>query len=129
VSHRLRPVLLALVLLLPVLLGPLARPVEAVTGVRVVVNCFSNPETARVTNKTAGTITTRTVGSIYQPYSYEPITVNRSLGPGSSSTFQSERAAAGANKLTGNYIYNDSVGTAEGARVTTSLGNSADRCS
>lgn len=86
---RLRPVLFALALLAPILLGGVTHPVEAVTGVRIVVNCFSNPETTRVMNKTAGTITIRTVGSIYQPYSYEPIPVNRTLPPGSSISFQS----------------------------------------
>lgn len=125
---RLRPVLFALALLAPVLLGVTAHSVEAVNGVRVVVNCFANPETTRGSNKTAGTTTIRTVGSIYQPYSYEPITVNRSPGPGSSITFQSGWAASGVNKLTGNYIYNNTVGTLEGARVTTSIGTSADRC-
>jgi len=61
-------VLFVLALLAPVLLGLAAQPAEAVTGIRVVVNCSSNPETTRVTNKTASTITVRTVGSIYQPY-------------------------------------------------------------
>jgi hypothetical protein len=35
---------------------------------------------------------------------------------------------ANSNKLTGNYIYNDDVGSKEGANVSTSVGRFSDRC-
>jgi hypothetical protein len=42
-------------------------------------------------------------------------------------TFESG-SGANSNKLTGNYIYNNDVGSKEGAKVSTSLGGFSDRC-
>jgi hypothetical protein len=105
------------------------RPVEASTpALTVAVACKATPEVTRVKNNRSRAITIKTVGSIYQPYSYEPFTVNRRLAGGRSITFESG-SGANQNKLTGSYIYNNDVGTNEGARVTTSSGaRFVDRC-
>ncbi len=105
------------------------RPAEAVTpALTVTVACQATPETTRVKNNRTAAVTIRTVGSIYQPYSYEPITVNRRLAGGKTITFESG-SGADQNKLTGSYIYNNDVGTQEGARVTTTSGaRFIDRC-
>jgi hypothetical protein len=73
-------------------------------------------------------MTIKTVGSIYQPYSYEPFQVNRKLGGGNSVTFESGSGAT-QNKLTGSFIYNNDVGSKEGAMIVTGSGaRFVDRC-
>jgi hypothetical protein len=106
-----------------------ADPATASTkyGVTVTVYCYSSLEKVIIRNDRSRAITIRTVGSIYKPYSSEPFDVYRTLGAGKSITFRSGRGS-GANKLTGNSIYNNSVGTREGARVSTSVGTISDRC-
>ena len=105
------------------------RPAEAVTpALTVTVACKATPETTRVKNNRNRSITIKKVGSIYQPYSDEPFTVNRKLGGGRSITFESG-SGADRNVLTGRYIYNNDVGTQEGVRVTTASGaRFVDRC-
>ena len=108
--------------------GVSPRPADAATpAVTVSVSCKSAPEVTRVKNNRGRSITISTVGSIYRPYSYEPIRVNRTLGGGRTITFESG-SGANSNKLTGNYIYNNDVGSKEGAKVSTSLGSFSDRC-
>jgi hypothetical protein len=104
------------------------RPAGAATpAVKVSVSCKSTPEVTRVTNNRSKSITIRKVGSIYRPYSYEPIRVNRKLGGGRTITFESGDRA-NTNKLTGNFIYNNDAGRKEGAKVSTSVGRFSDRC-
>jgi hypothetical protein len=94
----------------------------------VAVACKATPEVTRVKNNRSRAITIKTVGSIYQPYSYEPFRVDRRLGGGNSIYFESG-SGADHNKLTGSYIYNNDVGSKEGARVTTGSGaRFVDRC-
>ena len=108
--------------------GVSPRPAGAATpAVKVTVSCKSTPEVTRVENKRSKSVTIRAVGSIYRPYSYEPIRVNRKLGGGRTMTFESG-SKANTNKLTGNFIYNNDVGSKEGARVSTSVGRFSDRC-
>ena len=53
--------------------------------------------------------------------------MDRRLGGGKSITFESGSGAN--NKLTGSYIYNNDVGSKEGARVLTGSGaRFVDRC-
>ncbi len=105
------------------------HPAEARTpALAVTVACQATPETTRVKNNRNRAITVKTVGSIYQPYSYEPFRVDRRLGGGRSITFESG-SGANQNKLTGSYIYNNDVGSREGARIVTSTGaRYVDRC-
>jgi hypothetical protein len=105
------------------------RPVEASTpALTVTVACKATPEVTRVKNNRSRAITIKTVGSIYQPYSYEPFRVDRRLGGGNSIYFESG-SGADHNKLTGSYIYNNDVGSKEGARIVTTSGNRfVDRC-
>jgi hypothetical protein len=98
------------------------HPAEARTpALAVTVACKATPETTRVKNNRNRAITVKTVGSIYRPYSYEPFRVDRRLGGGRSITFESG-SGANQNKLTGSYIYNNDVGSREGARIVTSTG-------
>ena len=121
-------------LTLVVLLGPApsqkglsVRTVEAAARVQVTARCDGNPERVIVANNTRRRIEVRRVGSIYRPYSFEPITVNRTLSRGRTITFQSGPAAK-RNVLTKQYIFNSDVGTREGARVATSVGRFVGRC-
>ncbi len=108
--------------------GITLRPAEAATpAVTVTVACKSKPETTRVKNNTNKSITIDTVGSIYRPYSYEPFRVSRMLKAGGTITFESG-SNADSNVLTKSYIYNNDVGSKEGAKVSTSVGPFADRC-
>src|SRR5215204_4288489 len=101
-----------------------ARP----PALTVTVACKATPETTRVKNNRNRSTTIKTVGSIYQPYSYEPFRVDRRLGGGRSITFESG-SGANQNKLTGSYIYNNDVGSKEGARIVTNTGaRFVDRC-
>src|SRR5215204_226692 len=87
------------------------RPVAASTpALTVTVACKATPETTRVKNNRNRAITIKAVGSIYQPFSYEPVRVERKLGAGKTVTFESG-AGAGRNVLTGSYIYNNDVGS------------------
>ena len=101
-----------------------ARP----PALTVTVACKATPELTRVENNRNRAITIKKVGSIYQPRSNEPFRVDRRLGGGNSITFESG-SGANHNKLTGSYIYNNDVGSREGARVTTGSGaRFTDRC-
>ena len=95
----------------------------------VIVACKATPERTLVKNNRNRAIMIKKVRSIYQPYSYEPFKVNRKLGGGKSVTFESG-SGANHNKLTGSYIYNNDVGSKEGARVITKAGTRffTDRC-
>ena len=121
---------LALTLFAPVSeRGVSPSPAQARTpALTVSVACEATPERTRVENNRNRAITIKTVGSIYRPYSYEPIRVDRRLGAGRTVTFESG-SGANTNKLTGNYIYNNDVGSKEGARVVTKTGSRfTDRC-
>ena len=123
-------VLYALTIMLPS--GPVApRLAEAATpAVTVTVGCTTNPETTRVKNNKTVAITVRTVGSIYRPRSNEPFYVNRTVAAGGTVVFRSGYAASSTSALTltRQYIYENAVGTTEGASVATSVGTFADRC-
>ena len=125
---------LAGVLAVAVFLGPVSsegglavRPAEAAARVNVTARCDGNPEKVIVENNTRHRIEVRRVTSIYQPRSNEPFRVDRTLRRGRSIAFESG-PAANRNVLTRQYVFNSDVGTREGARVTTSVGRSADRC-
>ena len=84
-----------------------------------------------VHNNRSKAITIKTVGSIYRPYSNEPISVYKRLAPGATVTFYSGYGASSSNPrtLTRQYIFNNEVGSAEGARVKDTAGNTyTDRC-
>lgn len=105
--------------------------VAAASGLRVVVSCYSNPEKVKVTNRSARSITIGRVGSLYQPNSGEPYAKTRPLAAGKSITFYSGPGASSTNSntLTRASIFNNDVGSTEGARVTTSTGTKyTDRC-
>ena len=121
---------LALTLFAPVSeRGVSPRPAEArPPALTVTVACEATPEKTRVENNRNRAITIKTVGSIYRPYSYEPFRVDRRLGAGRTVTFESG-SGANTNKLTGSYIYNNDVGSKEGAKVVTKTGSRfTDRC-
>jgi hypothetical protein len=105
------------------------RPAEAVTPtLTVTVACKATPEVTRVENNRNRNIKIWKVGSIYQPRSNEPFTVNRTLGANRTIRFESG-SGADQNVLTRQYIYNNDVGSQEGARVTTASGTRfVDRC-
>jgi hypothetical protein len=117
-------ILLALALAVPIVSAS-PTPAQAAAAVKITLSCYSNPEKTTITNNSASSITIKKVGSTYQPYSYEPITVNRSLAPGAKVTFQSGNAAT-RNVLTRNYIYNNNG--LDGAKVVTSIGSFTKRC-
>jgi len=101
-----------------------ARP----PALTVTVACKATPEVTRVENNRNRKIMIKKVGSIYQPRSNEPFTVNRKLRAHRTIRFESG-SGADRNVLTRQYIYNNDVGTREGARVTTASGNRfVDRC-
>jgi hypothetical protein len=126
---------LAAALVLTMTSGPVSKqglspqPAQArLPALTVSVACKSTPERTHVKNNRNRAITIKTVGSIYRPYSYEPFRVDRRLGGGKSVTFESG-SGANRNKLTGSFIYNNDVGSKEGARVVgSSRARFVDRC-
>jgi hypothetical protein len=126
---------LMVVLALTMTAGPLSKqglspqPAQArLPALTVTVACNATPERTHIKNNRNRAITIKTVGSIYQPYSYEPFQVTRKLGDGNSVTFESG-SGANQNKLTGSFIYNNDVGSKEGARIVTGSGaRFVDRC-
>jgi hypothetical protein len=126
---------LTVALALTMTAGPLSKqglspqPAQArLPALTVTVACKATPERTHIKNNRNRAITIKTVGSIYQPYSYEPFKVNRKLGGGNSVTFESG-SGANQNKLTGSFIYNNDVGSKEGARIVTGSGaRFVDRC-
>ena len=101
-----------------------ARP----PALTVTVACKATPERTRIENNRNRNITIKKVGSIYQPRSNEPFTVNRTLRGARTITFESG-SGADRNALTGQFIYNNDVGNREGAKVTTGSGaRFVDRC-
>ena len=109
--------------------GRSPQPAQARTpALTVSVACKATPERTHVKNNRNRAITIKTVGSIYRPYSYEPFRMNRRLGGGKSVTFESG-SGANHNKLTGSFIYNNDVGSKEGARIVAGSGvRFVDRC-
>jgi hypothetical protein len=108
--------------------GIAPRLAEAAPAVEVNVNCTSNPETTAITNNTNKPIKVNKVGSIYRPRpGVEPRLVNKTLKPDKTITFESGQKAD-SNVLTKQYIYENDVGSREGARVFTSVGRFIDKC-
>lgn len=97
---------------------PTSGPASAATrySVTVTAYCYSSPERVTIRNNRRGSITVRTIGSTYKPYSAEPYAVYRTLRPGKSMTWRAPRA-----------IFDNDAST-EGARVRTSVGTITDRC-
>jgi hypothetical protein len=121
--------LLALMILLVTVStwGASPRAADAASGVKVMVACKGTPETTRVENNTKHRITVKKVGSVHQPRSNEPFRVGVKLARGKSVTFESGYDA-NSRVLTKQYIYDNEVGSKEGARVATSVGRFVDRC-
>jgi hypothetical protein len=122
-------------LVLTITAGPMSKqglspePAQArMPALTVTVACKATPERTHVKNNRNRAITIKKVGSIYQPRSNEPFRVDRRLGGGNSVTFESG-SGANNNTLTGAFIYNNDVGSKEGARVVTGSGaHFVDRC-
>jgi hypothetical protein len=109
-----------------------ADTTEAATpALKVTVYCYSTRERTVIKNQSSKTITIRTVGSIYKPYSTEPFYVSKALGAGKTITYYTGSGAtwSSSKTLTRRSIYNNAVGTREGARVKTTTGKSyTDKC-
>jgi len=95
--------------------------------VTVRVNCTGSPEATRVKNNTNRRIFVKRVGSIHEPRDNEPFGTRVKVRPGKAVAFTSGGGARG-KVLTGQYIYDNDVGSREGARVATSVGRFVGRC-
>jgi len=115
--------LAAALFVLPVAGSP---AVAASSPVKITLACYSNPEKTTIKNVSTHSLTVKTVGSTYKPYSFEPFTVNKVLAAGKSVTYQTGSKAKGANELSHDYIYNNNG--SDGARVTTSAGTFTKHC-
>lgn len=122
-------VLLLFVALPPAVgVGPLStRSAEAASAVEVRVNCTGSPEVTRVKNNTNRRIIVKKVGSIHEPRDNEPFRTRVKVRPGKAVAFTSGSGARG-KVLTGQYIYDNDVGSREGVRVATSVGRFVGRC-
>lgn len=101
-------------------------------GILVEVECRATPETVRIVNSTAGSVTVRSVGSLVNPRpGVEPFARDDGVGPNDVIVYAfgpNPGAHAGAIFLTGQPIFdNDSPG--EGVAVATSAGTARVLCS
>ncbi len=129
IQRRVARVVAAVALAITVIGTP--APAAASTSLRVTTSCFSNPEKVAIRNTGTTRLRIRSVGSIYQARTNEPFYVYRYLNPGSAITFYSGYAASStsSNTLTRQYIFNNDVGSREGARVVLTSGQAyGDRC-
>jgi hypothetical protein len=111
--------------------GPAVTADGATPALKITVYCYSTKERTVVKNRTSRTVTLKSVGSIYKPYSNEPFPVTKRLAPGKQITYYTGAGATKSNPktLTRRSIYQNTVGTREGARVKTTAGKSyTDRC-
>jgi hypothetical protein len=129
----------------PATLGPVALLAVALVGstwtvtaptvqastpaVTITLDCYSSRERTTIRNNRSTTVTIRTVGSLYKPYSNEPFSVNRRLAAGKSVTYYTGSGASYSSSftLTRRNIYNNTA-YGEGARVTSSVGTFTKRC-
>jgi hypothetical protein len=111
------------------LVVPAAPGVQAASGLSLSLDCYSSRERITIKNPRTTTVTIRTIGSLYKPYSNEPFTVNRKLAAGKSVTYYTGSGASATSSmtLTRRNIFNNSVST-EGVRVTSSIGTFSRRC-
>ena len=116
------------------LVGPgwtLAAPVvhAATPALTITLDCYSSRERTTIHNNRSTTVTIKTIGSLYKPYSSEPFYVNRKLVAGKSVTYYTGSGASYSSSftLTRRNIYNNTV-YSEGARVTSSVGTFTKRC-
>lgn len=108
---------------------PTRTPTPAAsTFVTVTVNCKSNPERITIRNNGNSAIMIKTIGSLYQPRTGEPFTVNQTLSAGKGINYYAGPAAT-SHVLTTNYILNNDVTTRDGVKVVTSAGSVSTRCS
>jgi hypothetical protein len=109
-----------------------AGTVEGATpALKITVYCYSSRERTVIKNRSSKTVTLTSVGSIYKPYSNEPFLISKRLAPGKQITYYTGAGATKSNPktLTRRSIYQNTVGTREGARVKTTAGKSyTDRC-
>jgi hypothetical protein len=92
------------------------RPVQAQSlDLTVTVDCESGPETTTIQNNGNTSVTIEDVGSIHEPRSDEPFSVDEPLDAGGSITFESGSGAS-QNVLTEQFIYDNEVGSEEGRR-------------
>lgn len=96
----------------------------ATPALKGTVCCYSTKERTVIKNQSSRRVTLKSVGSIYKPYSSEPFAVSKALAPGKTVSYYKGSGASSshARTLTRQSIYNDSVGTSEGARVKTKAG-------
>lgn len=107
-----------------------ASSVQASTpALTITLDCYSSRERTTIRNNRSTTVTVRTVGSLYKPYSNEPFSVNRRLAAGKSVTYYTGSGASYSSSftLTRRNIYNNTA-SGEGARVTSSVGTFTKRC-
>ncbi len=110
---------------------PAYRTWTAKPPVTISLNCTSDPELTGIKNANPNaSVVIKTVGSIYQPRTNEPFYVSKTLAIGGGITYKTGNAAiAGASTtLTRSPIYQNDVGSQEGARVVTSAGTVVKRC-
>jgi lipoprotein-anchoring transpeptidase ErfK/SrfK len=105
-----------------------ATPPASTGKITIALNCTTNPERIAITNDNTSAITIISIGTLYQPGSNEPFTLNQSLGAKQTRTYLSGSQASGTYRLTTSAILTDSAGTSEGVRVVTSAGTVTKNC-
>jgi lipoprotein-anchoring transpeptidase ErfK/SrfK len=94
----------------------------------VKLNCTSNPETIRVTNNGAATITLTSLATLVDKIAAEPFALNQKLLPGKSQLYRAGPAANLGVVLTTSYIFTNSAYDSEGVVISTSVGDISATC-
>lgn len=107
---------------------PPPPPAGKTSDLAITLKCGAYAETIRVTNNGSGWITLNSIGTLYDPISGEPFTVDRTLRPGASALFSAGAGAQYGTILTTNYIFTNSVYERDGVRIGTNVGTVTKAC-
>jgi hypothetical protein len=106
---------------------PAAPPVTK-DQVSVTINCTSDPEKIRVTNKGKGSLVVDSITTLYDVSGQEPFAVASTIPAGGTRLWLSGERATGKYVLTKDFILTNAAYDQEGVKVATSAGTITVKC-
>jgi lipoprotein-anchoring transpeptidase ErfK/SrfK len=105
-----------------------ATPPVTKDQVAVTINCTSDPEKIRVTNKGKSSLVVNSITTLYDPTSNEPFAVNKTIPAGGTRLWTAGAGATGSFALTNDFILTNTAYDKEGVKVVTSAGTITVKC-
>lgn len=94
----------------------------------ITIKCNTTPETVRVTNTGATTITLTAFESLVDQLPSEPFVLSRNLKAGQTAIFQTGAGAQYGTVLTSNFIFTNAKYDQDGVKLSTSAGDAVKTC-